>query len=134
MTIVSFKLAILKFWAWLKKNWKFVAGIIVTLAVFSLTRRGPSLKHLISKINDDYDKEIDVLNESHKKEIQAHEELKERYDSIMSQIVEEYDKKSDKLEKEKDKKIKKILRDHSDDPDEITRQLSELTGFSIHVS
>ena len=36
------------------------------------------------------------------------------------------------LTQAKKKEIKKIIKENIDDPDEITRRLSQITGFEIH--
>ena len=92
----SIKKILKKAWAWIKKNWKFISGIVVAFIIMAIARKGPNLRSVISRIKEDYEKEISIIEKAHKKE--------------------------------------KIILENSKNPDEITRRISEITGFEIHVS
>ena len=130
---VTVKTGLKKIWAWCKKYWQILLGIIIPILVWAFTRHSPDLSKVLQRVRDDHKKEIDVINESHEKEIAAREAAHEKYMKAIDEVEKSYKKSSEDLTDKKRKEIEKILKDHSDDPDEITRRLAEATGFSIHV-
>lgn len=133
MQILTIKLALKKAYAWLKKNWKFVAGLSVSLILMLLTRKTFDFSKILKHTNESYREEIDAINEAHSVEIESRNKEIKRYTEIISQIEREYAKKEEALTAAGEKEIKRLIRENEDDPDEITRRLAELTGFTIHV-
>jgi len=134
MTLLGFKLCVKRSWLWCKKNWKFFVGLMVPIVLSIIFRRQINPQKLLDKIRDDHDKEVDILNRSHQKEIEDRENAKKRYDIAIKELEEKYRNSEGELDKKKKKEVEKALKNHSSDPDEITRRIAEITGFEIHVS
>ena len=66
-------------------------------------------------------------------EIEKREEAVSRMIDTMKKVEEKYQSSQQSLDAKKRKEIEKILKNNARDPDEITRRLSEITGFKIHV-
>ena len=128
------KKSLKKAWVWIKRNWKFVSGVFVTLFVLAIFKKGPGLSVVLNRIKKDYEKELEIIENAHKKEIEDREAAFKIYKDSMDQIEKEYSQRREKLDKEKKRKIEKVILENSDNPDEITRRISEITGFKIHVS
>ena len=132
MTWVATKLAAKKFWAWCKRNWKFIVGLAIPVVVWLLTRRSFNHTEVMDRIQEDYKKEINVIEESHKIEKEKKQLANEKYISTIKEIEENFTQEQKKLSSAKKKEIKKIIEENIDDPDEITKRLSAITGFEIH--
>jgi aspartyl/asparaginyl-tRNA synthetase len=107
---------------------------MVPIVLSIIFRRQINPQKLLDKIRDDHDKEVDILNRSHQKEIEDRENAKKRYDIAIKELEEKYRNSEGELDKKKKKEVEKALKNHSSDPDEITRRIAEITGFEIHVS
>ncbi|MAF25163.1 hypothetical protein CL634_06265 [bacterium] len=134
LALMTFKSTLKKIWAWSKKNWQFFVGVLVTIVLSIVFRRGPGLGPVLKRVREDYEKEIDTINRSHNEEIEKRDNAMQRYFKTMESIEKKYKDEKQTLEEEKRSKIDKILREHGDNPEEITRRISEITGFDIHVS
>ena len=123
-----------KAWAWMKRNWKFLVGLMIPLLIGLLARRHFNYSEVVDRINEDYEKEINVINESHKIEKEKKELANERYNVIVVEIEKRYAEEEKELTLTKKREVKKVIEENANDPDEITRRLSEITGFQIHTS
>ena len=119
--------------AWCKKNWKFIAGIAVSSAIMMLTRKRIDFGKIIKNTNDSYRQEIDVINKSHEKEVESASIELKRYNQVLEQIEIEYAKKEKDLSASGKKEIKKLIKENKDNPEEITKRLATLMGFTVHV-
>ena len=134
LSFIKLKIFFKKICAWCKKNWKLLVGLSIPIVVGILTGRSPNARKIISKIREDYEKEIEVIDKSHEQELLDRAVATEKYIEVIEKVEEKYREDKKNLDDKKRDEVKKILRDHEDDPEEITRRLSELTGFNIHVS
>tara|TARA_B100001123_G_scaffold395251_3_gene476680 strand:- start:2111 stop:2518 length:408 start_codon:yes stop_codon:yes gene_type:complete len=132
MTWLAVKSATKKVWVWCKRNWKFIVGLAIPLVIGLLARRSFDYNKINERIQEDYRKEINVINESHKIEKENNELAHEKYRDAVKQIEEKFAAEEKELTQAKKKEIKKIIKENIDDPDEITRRLSQITGFEIH--
>jgi len=134
MTWLAVKSATKKAWAWCKRNWKFIVGLAIPLVIGLLARRSLDYSKISERIQEDYRKEINVIDESHKIEKENSELANEKYRDTIKQIEEQFAVEEKELTQAKKKEIKKIIKENISNPDEITRRLSQATGFEIHNS
>ena len=130
---LAFKTWLKKVWVWCKKNWKIFVGAAIPIVLMIVFRKNVDLGKVLDRVRDDYKKEIDAIEKSHKDEIEKREEAVSRMIGTMKKVEEKYKSSQQDLNARKRKEIEKILKNNSNDPDEITRRLSEITGFKIHV-
>ena len=123
-----------KAWAWIKKSWELVIGLIVGfLVAFFALREGPvsegfrALKK-IRKDEEELEEKIeDELSSQAEKEKRIDEETQKR----LAEIEEKFKEKNQELEQDKKEEVKRIVRETEGDPSELARRLSELTGLSV---
>ena len=132
--LVTMSMFVKKAWVWMKRNWKFLIGLTIPLLIGLLARRHFNYSEIIGRINEDYEKEINVINESHRIEKEKKELANKRYNDIVVEIEKRYAEEEKELTLTKKREVKKVIEENANDPDEITRRLSEITGFQIHTS
>ena len=119
--------------AWIKKHWQLLVGIAIPIILYAVTRRPPDLSEIVKRTREDYEKEIDSLSKNYEREIEQREEAQKRAIQVMREIEEKYREDKKDLDSKKRKEIQEILNKHQDDPDTITQQISELTGFKVKI-
>ena len=117
-----------------KKYWQILVGAAIPILIFIVFRQKDSLKKVLDEANKNHEKEIDAINKSHEKEIHDREIARKRYDATIREIESRYSQESETLDKKKRKEIDKLLADTTKSSEEVTKRLSEITGFDIHVS
>ena len=130
---LAFKAFMTKAAVWLKHYWYIPLLLIVGIVSWCAGRRNVAgiLKMFeIAKTN--YQKEIEILNRTHEEEIRKREELLVKYEDALKKIEEEYKLKLSQLTTAEKAEIKKIVEEHKDDPDGLTRRLSDTFGIK-HV-
>ena len=126
------KVAIKKVWLWIKSHGDIVAVIAVAIIVSAAGKR-ISLSKLIQSKKENYKKQIEVIESTHAEEIENRESALRRYYSVIADIEKQHENSKNQLDSKKKKLIKDIIKDNKDDPDEITRRIADVTGFSIYV-
>lgn len=131
LTWLAFKAWCKKAFAWCKKYWQLLVGVAIPILVMLIFRRSADVSKLLETARDSHKKEVDAINKSYEDEIKKREEALKKYEETISQIEEKYKKENKTLESKKKKEIKKLIEKSEQDPDEITRKISEMTGFTI---
>lgn len=133
LTWLAVKSWLKKSWAFIKKNWQLFVGMLIPIVLYLVTRKGPDLSSVLKRVNDDYQKEIDLINNAHENEINKRDSLQEKYFQTIDEIDKKYEEENRKLSDKERSEIKKLIEDHEDNPEELTRRISELTGFKFTV-
>ena len=134
ITWLAVKTFLKKAWAWCKKYWQLLLGAAIPVVIWILSRNSDHLDEVLERVRGDHEKELDIINRSHEEEIRAREEAVKRYQETLSEVERKYAEAEVQLDAKKKKQIEKILRDHANDPEEITRRIANLTGFEIYNS
>ena len=128
MTLLTLK----KMYSWLKSYWPVPLILIVVFVVSIALRRVPlSLMQIISKRRAMHEEEVRQIEQIHSEEIDDREKALDAYQKTMDAIEEKYKEDSSALNAIKKDKIKKIVENSYNNPDELTKQLSEQMGFEI---
>lgn len=121
-----------KAWAWTKKSWKLLVGLLIGIVVtaFTLGRGSDGFKVLkeLRKSEEELDEKIDdELAAQAEREKRIDEETQKR----LAEIEEKFREKNQELEQGKKEEVKRIVRETEGDPSELAKRLSELTGLSV---
>ena len=121
-------------WAWIKKSWRLVIGLIIgLLAAFFALREGPVAEgfRALKKIRKD-EEELEVKIED---ELSSQAEKEKRIDEEtqmrLAEIEEKFKEKNQELEQDKKEEVKRIVRETDGNPSELAKRLSKLTGLSV---
>jgi|TARA_Y100000593_G_C4294330_1_gene329847 hypothetical protein len=127
---VSIKLALKKAWAWCKKYWQLLLGIAIPLVLMLVFRKKGDISAALAKVNEDYEKEIEVIEKNHAEEIEKREAAQQLYLDTVKKIENDYKIAFDSLNSKKQKEIEKLVEEYKDDPDGLTDRISKLTGIN----
>jgi hypothetical protein len=130
----SAKSYLLKFWLWCKKHWKFIIGALIPIGLWLVTKlfsRKEAVEEVLESTNEAHKQEIRVLETAHDIETAGTREAQEKHDRTVDKIKAEHDAAQISLDSEKEARINEIVREHGDNPDEITRKISALTGIRV---
>lgn len=117
-----------------KKYWQIIVGFVAALFVFILTRKTPDPRKVLEKSNEAHKNEVDAIKTAHESERVAREEAAERHKKTVAAVEKAFIDADKELTKKKRKELDKIIKENDNDPDAITKKLSELTGFKIQDS
>ena len=121
-----------KVWSFLKTHWYIPLAIVGVVFLFFVSRgNSKALIEIIKKSRDSHKKEVDSLDNIHAEEVEKREVAIRRYHETVDEIEKNFTESSQALDKKKKSQIKKIIDEVGDDPAELTKRISELTGFDI---
>ena len=121
-----------KAWAWCKKYWQLLLGAAIPVVIYLLSRNSDHLDKVLDRVREDHEKELDIINRSHEQELKARDEAVKRYQESLADVERQHAEAEVELDDRKRKQIEKILKENADNPEEITRRISQLTGIEIH--
>jgi len=134
LTWLRAKYYLKKSWIWIKSHWELVLGAVLVIFVYVTQRaKATSMSKVLKNSRKLHEEEVNALHEIHEKEKADLKKAEDRMIETMKKVEEEYEKSNQELDEKKKKEIESLVKKNKKDPDEITRRLSELTGFEIHV-
>lgn len=128
------KLYLLKAWAWCKKHWQFLVGLIIPILIGLILRRKNSVEQMqstVERIQDDHRREVAVIDESHRVEGEKIQEAQRRRDETVAEVEAQAAEASIELDEKKKSEIRRLVKKHEKDPAALTRELSRATGIAI---
>ena len=123
-----------KAWAWIKKSWKLVAGVIVGfLAAFFALRTGPVADgfSVLKKMRKDEEELGDKISAELSAQAESEKRIEAETQKRLTEIEEKFKEKNQELEQDKKEEVKRIVRETDGDPRELAKRLSKLTGLSV---
>jgi len=129
MSWIALKLFFRRLWVWCKKYWQLLVGASVPLIAWIIFRNRDTLDSVLARVRDDHQREIDIIDESRDKERRLVAEAQKRHDETIAAIEADHERAQIELDDKKKKRIRDIVSNHRDNPEEITRRLSALTGI-----
>ena len=117
-----------------KKYWQIIVGFVAALFLFILTRKTPDPREVLKKSNEAHDAELDAIKRAHEAEKEARDKAIADHKDAVAKVEKAFESANKELTKKKRKEIDKIIKENVDDPDAITKKLSEITGFKIQDS
>ena len=133
LTWIAVKTFFKKVLLWCKKYWQLLVGISIPVILYIVTRKSFDLSSVLQRVNEDYEKEIDIINKSREREREEKKKAIDEYFVTIEKVEEKYREENKDLSKKQKKEIQKLLSDYKDSPEVLTEKISELTGFRIEV-
>lgn len=128
------KIYLHKAWAWCKKNWQFIAGLIIPILIGIILRRRNNIEQMqstVERIQDAHRREIAAIDESHRIEGEKIQDAQRRRDETVAQVEAAAEAASIELDEKKKNEVRRLVKKHENDPDALTRELSRTTGIAI---
>ena len=131
MTWKAVLLFIKKAYLWFKHYWYIPAVLAYTLLMWVVFRRDVTTAlGVLELTKDSYKKQVDVLNKTHQEEIAKRDKIIKEYNEVISKLETDYQDNIRNLDKSKKKRVKDLVESYHENPDELSRMLSEV--FGIH--
>ncbi len=130
----ALKTHLLRVWEWCKKYWKFIVGALIPVGLWLVTKlfsRKEASDEVLENTIDAHREEVNVIETSHEIETAGVQAANEKHDRTVAQIKSEHEAAQIQLDSEKEARIDEIVKEHGDDPEEITRRISALTGIRV---
>lgn len=131
---ITAKVYLLKAWAWCKKHWQFLVGLIIPILVGLILRRRNSTEQMqstVERIQEDHRREVEVIDTSHRIEGEKIQEAQRRRDETVAEVEAQAAAAAVELDEKKKSEIRRLVKKHENDPDALTRELSRTTGIAI---
>ena len=132
ITWLAVKTFLKKAWLWCKKYWQLLLGAAIPVVIYLLSRNSDHLDEVLDRVRKDHEKELDIINRSHDQELKDREEALKKYQESLAEVERQHAAAEIELDAKKKRQIERILRENSENPEEITKRISELTGIEIH--
>ena len=130
----SFRFFLKRAWHWVKSHWQICLAATILIAVSLASRaKTKALMESLLHLRGSYEKESKGLRETHENEIKNLKLAEKRKSDALKAVEERYALENRNLDKKKKLEIKTIIDENSSNPDEITRRIAEITGFSVFV-
>tara|TARA_Y100000592_G_C5451174_1_gene308799 strand:- start:821 stop:1204 length:384 start_codon:yes stop_codon:yes gene_type:complete len=120
-------------WEYIKKYWQILVGFAIAIITVFAFRKKADPAEILENANESHEKEIDAIKKSEELLKNKSEKAEYIYKKALEEIEERHEEGQEALSKNMRKEVKRIIEDHEEDPREITRRISELTGFTVHV-
>lgn len=121
-----------KFLILVKKYWQIgllILGVVIGAFVFKKT--DDSFADKFKKIQDAHDEELKKIEEAHVQERHEHEINVKKLQDTLDVIQKQYNSAKKDLDDNKKKEIEEIVKKYHNDPDSLTKRLSDVTGFIV---
>lgn len=125
------KTFLLKVLSYCKKYWQILVGISIPLIIWLFTRNRDRLSVVIDSVNQGHREDIAAINHSYEVQQAAVVQAQTNYQNTVSQIEQEHEAAQVSLDNRKKKRIRQIIKQHGDNPEEITRRIAALTGLRV---
>ena len=125
------------FWSSLKdavkKYWKILFGIVLAVLGMFAFRKKPDVEAVLNNERESNQKELDAIESANELLKNKTRDAEYLYKKTVEEIEKKYSEEQSVMSEEVRDKVKRIIDEHKEDPTEITRRISELTGYEIYV-
>ena len=113
-------------------NWKYlvVFGAVV-IALGSLYKDKNSLVEQLQSTRAVYENRINEIESARSEERKKNNEALSQLKKELNEVQTQYDKAMVELKDKQKKEIEDLVKNYGDDPSELAKKLSEVTGFKI---
>ena len=125
-------MTLLNAWLWIKKHWEILLLVVGAIGGALLFRkRETSFSDDYKKIQEIHEKELATIQKSRDDERQKLEDNQRKLQATLDAVQKKYDEQERQLDDKKKAEIADIVKQHGNDPVELARQVSSVTGFKV---
>lgn len=124
--------ALKKAWVFVKTYWKYIVLVflVIALVIFG-ARQKIDLAAKLREIQDAHDEELKQIEAARIEERRKNEENVKRLQAALEAVQQKYDEQRKQLDAKKKTEVETIVKKYGDNPEELAKKLSEVTGFQI---
>jgi len=124
---------LLKCCSFIKKYWQLFLGFIVAIITIFAFRKEEDPQEILENERESNKKELDAIKNSEEILKNKTADAEYLYKKTLVEIEKRHEEDQKDLTQNMRIEVKRIVETHKENPEEITRRISELTGFTIHV-
>ena len=113
--------------SFLKTHWYIPVVVIIGLLAKS---KSDSLLKIIDAQKETYEKEKMAIETAAEEKVKSKQKVQEEYEDAVTAIERVRESQNKKLEAKSKKEIKKIVKKHYNEPDKISKEISDLFGLT----
>lgn len=117
-----------------KKYWQIVVGFVAAIFLFVLTKKKPDPREVLEKSNEAHDDELEAIKKAQEVEQAAREEAVKKHEQTVAAVEKAFEDSNQELDEKKREEVNKIIEENAEDPEAITKKISELMGIKIQDS
>lgn len=123
--------AIKKLWSLIKNYWYIPLIAIVSTFGYLLTKKNKlPVDEILKASKKSHEIEKQAINQAAMQKIAAKQKVEEEYNDAVNAISTIHEIQNKTLENKKKKEIKKIVKKHYNEPDKISKEISDLFGVT----
>lgn len=124
-------IALKKTWSFLKNYWYIPLVMIVSTIGYLLTKsKKIPTEEILKASKKTHEVEKAAIEQAAQQKLVAKEKVQEEYEDAVRSIKKIHDLQNRTLEGKKKKEIKKIIKKHYNEPDKISKEISDLFGVT----
>ena len=129
---LGFKTWLKKVKAWCKKYWQLLVGAAIPIIFMILAGQRGNATKLLKRAREDHEKELEVIEKARLEEIERLENASKKYIITRADIEKKYSELSKQLDDDKKMRIAALLEEAEEDPEVLTKKISEIMGFKLY--
>lgn len=131
--LLHIKDAILKAWAYVKKYWYIVVGLLVTIIAGALTlgKHVPSVASIFSQIENNHNDEIDKINAARAAANDSRAANEAARQRALVDAVKQHAADSAAIDAKQKADVDKMVREQGDDPVRVAEDLGKSLGVPV---
>ena len=132
MTWLAVKTAFSKAWIWCKHNWKIVALLVYTAALYLIfSKNTRNARKMLADAQAAHKAEIEALEKAYQKQIEKRDENLEQYKLALELIELKLKERNEEITEKQKKRVQEIIEETKDDPNKLAELIKEEFGFEI---
>jgi molecular chaperone DnaK (HSP70) len=123
----------IKAWSFIKRYWQAIAGFLVALITVFAFRKKPDADEILENEKLSNQKELEAIAKSEEILKNKSDKAEYLYKKALKEIEDRSKEQQKELSDNMKKEVERIIKEHQEDPSELTERISQLTGFVVHV-
>lgn len=120
-----------KTWSFIKNYWYIPLVVIVSSIGYLLTKgRKIPTDEILKASKKTHEKEKAAIKQAAEQKVKAKQKVEQEYNDAVKAISTIHENQNKTLENKKKKEIKKIVKKHYNEPDKISKEISDLFGVT----
>ena len=124
-------IALKKIWSFVKNHWYIPLAVVATTLGYLLAKKDKvPVDKILEASKKTHEKEKMAIEQAAEQKVKAKQLVEEEYQSAVRSINKIHELQNKTLKNKKKKEIKKIVKKHYNEPEKISKEISDLFGVT----